>query len=130
MYQYNYTMEFDEELKIKNIEELELNEEYFVQFGLTDKWFTEKYNGNYKYNGLYEYKQYTACLFENENKGIMKIRKKNKDIFDVRVQIYTTDDNKYHIEINDILPSDDDYEMFGSWARCNIFKLTNEYILK
>jgi hypothetical protein len=127
-------MEFnDEELKIKNIEELELNEEYFVQFGLTDMGFAEKYNGNYKYNGPYEYKQYTAYLFENENKDIIKLRHSNtkiKDIFDIRIKTYTTYDNKCYIEINSV-PFNDYYKILAeSWATCNIFKLTNEYILK
>jgi hypothetical protein len=76
-------------------------------------------------------------LFENENKDIIKIRHSNpKNIslffgFDVRVQMYTTDDNKFYIEINGVLPSNNNCIMLGEpWVKCNIFKLTNEYILK
>jgi hypothetical protein len=119
-------MEFnDEELKIKILKELELNEEYFIQMIWlnTHKNFMEKYNGNYKHIGPYKHKYscYVSHLFENENKDIIEIREscifdpKHNYIFEIVIKIYDANDGRVVSE---------------SWGTCNIFKLTNEYILK
>jgi hypothetical protein len=140
-------MEFnDEELKIKTLKELELNEEYFIQFSTTDidkhifNRFTKKYNGTYKYNGQITYSGpytfYDALLFENENKDIIEITKSYTSeceyIFDTHIKVYETEDNKIDIELKTVTLNDNCRILGKFWIKCNIFKLTNdsEYVLK
>jgi len=110
------------EIKIDNMEDLELGEDYFISLKSDFVCDIENYSGNYNYKSI------IILLFEN-NKYTIELQNKIGRPIDGIGRIMDGHCLGYLIKIyeNNI---DDRKQIIQMFCYCEIFKLTNEYVLK